>query len=68
MRESNPRHPGCKPGALASELIALVEHAGLEPATSCVQGRRTPNCASTPGGATGSRTLSFLVANEASSH
>ncbi len=42
MRESNPRHPGCKPGALASELIALVEPAGVEPASSCLQGRRNP--------------------------
>ena len=42
VRESNPRHPGCKPGALASELTALVEQRGVEPRISCLQGRCNP--------------------------
>ncbi len=48
MRDSNSRHPGCKPGALTAELIALVENMGLEPITYCLQGSCTPNCASSP--------------------
>lgn len=51
-RESNSRHPQCKRGALPSELrphnptlfprfvLELAEQAGLEPAISCVTGRR----------------------------
>lgn len=65
MQESNLRHAVCNTAALASELIALVEMTGLEPATPCLQSRRTPSCATSPGGDRGNRTLDFRVANAA---
>lgn len=43
VRDSNPRHPGCRPGALATELTTLVELLGFEPRSSYLQGRRHPN-------------------------